>query len=272
MVFQSGHRAGLWRLRHRGKPVWSIADGRKNSSSHDWLDWIPRGNNINDSLARGPGAGRRKVGFPNRSSPNGWYAMGRRAWKTPEELTPTARSSKAGLSKGLFGRFYLIFDQFEELFILGTVPAAKRFLLNIQGVVRSELTVKLIFDSREEVLRATFSSSNAPPKLGLAKKSYRVEPITWKVKMGIKGRRLMSIPNISSFKSGEKMPWAESNIFTKIKEGRSHSRSVAFLQVFFSTQALSDYHWRQKTLRTAEFYAGQKWMKWRDWAYFKAIF
>jgi len=197
--------------------------------SHDWLDlMIRRGNNINDSLAAALEQAGGKV--DSKSIESKWLDE----WedepgKPAEELTPTARSIKAVYQRA-FRPVYLIFDQFEELFILGTVAEQQVFIETIQGVLRSELPVKLIFSIREEYLGHLFEFERVLPSL--LRKKLRVEPMNLeKVKMVIKGAAAYESSNIS-IKAGEEDAVAES-IFHKIKGGKkSLTIQLPFLQVF----------------------------------------
>ena len=51
-----------------------------------------------------------------------------------------------------FKPIYLIFDQFEELFIFGTESEKKEFIQSIQKITKSDLQVKFLFVIREEYL------------------------------------------------------------------------------------------------------------------------
>ncbi|WP_343847934.1 ATP-binding protein, partial [Algoriphagus jejuensis] len=197
--------------------------------SHDWLDlMIRRGSNINDSLTAALEQAGGKVDA--RSVESKWLDD----WedepgKPTEELTPTARSIKAVYQKS-FRPVYLIFDQFEELFILGTPSEQQVFIDTIQGVLRAELPVKLIFSIREEYLGHLFDFERAIPTL--LRKKLRVEPMNLeKVKLVIKGAAAYETSNIS-IKAGEEDAVAE-GIFHKIKGGKkSLTIQLPFLQVF----------------------------------------
>jgi len=71
---------------------------------------------------------------------------------------------------------YLIFDQFEELFILGTAAEYQRFAQTIAAVLAAELPVKVILVMREEYLAQLSTFEKAVPNL--FDKRLRVEPMT----------------------------------------------------------------------------------------------
>jgi hypothetical protein len=71
---------------------------------------------------------------------------------------------------------YLIFDQFEELYILGSKKEQEAFIETIQSVLKASLPLKMIFSIREEYLGHLFEFERAVPEL--LRKKLRVEPMT----------------------------------------------------------------------------------------------
>ena len=130
-----------------------------------------------------------------------------------------------------FRPVYLIFDQFEELFILGTVTEQELFIKTVQEILQSEQPVKLIFSIREEYLGHLFEIERAVPQL--RRKKIRIEPMNLeKVKQVIIGASEYEDSNIR-LKPGESEQIAE-GIFDKIKgKGKSLTIQLPFLQVFF---------------------------------------
>ena len=109
---------------------------------------------------------------------------------------------------------YLIFDQFEELFILGTPAERQQFTESIKELLNRKLSCKVIFVLREEYLGELYELERAIPKLFDFK--LRVEPMNnLKVKevlnssfgafnIGLEEPREEALETIVSNISGEK--------------------------------------------------------------------
>jgi AAA+ ATPase superfamily predicted ATPase len=118
---------------------------------HDWLAlMIRRGNNINDSLEKAlKDAGGT---FTSSTVEINWKDdFSGDASSKPPALSPVGNAIKSVYQKS-FRPVYLIFDQFEELFILGSKAEQELFLKTVQDILQSEQPVKLIFSIREEYL------------------------------------------------------------------------------------------------------------------------
>lgn len=196
---------------------------------HDWLDlMIRRGANINNSLesALEKAGGKIETGFDETKYLDEWEVDSE---KTGQELTPISKSIRAVYQKS-FRPVYLIFDQFEELFILGSISEQEIFIDTVKGILQSGQPVKLIFSIREEYLGYLFEFERAIPQL--LRKKLRVEPMNLeKVKQVIVGAATFEGSNIS-IKKGEEDAVAES-IFHKIKgDKKSLTIQLPFLQVF----------------------------------------
>lgn len=196
---------------------------------HDWLDlMIRRGSDINKSLERALYNSGGKIDLD--SNEKNWIDE----WeddsdKSRKELSPIGKSIRAVYQKS-FRPIYLIFDQFEELFILGSSSEQQIFIENVEGILDSGQPVKLIFSIREEYLGYLFDFERAIPQL--LKKKLRVEPMNLeKVKQVIIGAANFEDSNIS-IKAGEEDSVAEA-IFQKIKgDKKSLTIQLPFLQVF----------------------------------------
>ncbi|MEB2777647.1 ATP-binding protein [Algoriphagus sp. D3-2-R+10] len=196
---------------------------------HDWLAlMIRRGGNINDSLESTLVQAGGKVEADSDESK--WVSD----WeddtdKVGKELTPISKSIKAVYQKS-FRPIYLIFDQFEELFILGSVSEQQIFIETVKGILQSGQPVKLILSIREEYLGYLFEFEQAIPQL--LRKKLRVEPMNLeKVKQVILGATAFEGSNIS-IKEGEEDSVSE-GIFQKIKgDKKSLTIQLPFLQVF----------------------------------------
>ncbi len=196
---------------------------------HDWLDlMVRRGSNINDSLASAleQAGGKIEQGSDETKWIDEWEED---TDKAGQELTPISKSIRAVYQKS-FRPIYLIFDQFEELFILGSVSEQQIFIETVKGILQSGQPVKLIFSIREEYLGYLFEFERAIPQL--LRKKLRVEPMNLeKVKQVIIGAATFEGSTIS-IKEGEEDAVAES-IFHKIKgDKKSLTIQLPFLQVF----------------------------------------
>ena len=196
---------------------------------HDWLPlMIRRGNNIDESLEKSLNdAGGNLATVHDDINPHN-------EWKDETEtvistLSPVSRYIEA-LYQKYFRPVYLIFDQFEELFILGSITEQELFIKTVLDILQSEQPVKLIFSIREEYLGHLFDFERAVPQL--LRKKLRIEPMNLeKVKQVIIGATEYEDSNIR-LKAGESVQIAE-GIFDKIKgKGKSLTIQLPFLQVF----------------------------------------
>lgn len=194
---------------------------------HDWLAlMIRRGGNINDSLqkALNDAGGDISAVEVDINWQDEWADE---AATTVTTLSPVAKSIKAVYQKS-FRPVYLIFDQFEELFILGSIKEQELFIKTVHEILQSQQPVKLIFSIREEYLGHLFEFERAVPQL--MRKKLRIEPMNLeKVKQVIIGAAEFENSNIR-LKPGESEQIAE-GIFKKIK-GKSLTIQLPFLQVF----------------------------------------
>ncbi len=193
---------------------------------HDWHQLsIRRGNNINSSLKRALfNAGgdfdiEAKKGTTTNTNETGH----------PDNLSPVGHALKTIYQKS-FRPIYLIFDQFEEIFILGHKPEQKQFISTVKDILKSNQPVKLIFSIREEYLGHLFEFEKEVPQL--LQKKLRIEAMNLdKVTQVIVGATSFQDSNIS-IKTGEQQLIAQ-GIFEKIKGSeKSLTIQLPFLQVF----------------------------------------
>lgn len=137
-----------------------------------------RHGNINDSLAR---ALDQKGGSQaSANSADGeeldWLGdlMNEGSSTVAPQLSPIAQSLK-NIFLQHFRPIYLIFDQFEELFILGTKAEQAQFIATVQAILQVDQPVKLIFSIREEYLGMLYEFEKAVPEL--LRKKMRIEPM-----------------------------------------------------------------------------------------------
>ncbi len=199
--------------------------------SHDWLPIdIRRGNNINESLSKRLQMAEGEVAKTDDDL--GWLNMDfetTTSTKSMDSLSPLARSLKTIYLKN-FKPIYLIFDQFEELYILGHREEQQQFIKTIKDILLIEQPVKIIISIREEYLGYLYDFEREVPEL--LRKKLRVEPMHFdKVRNIID--RISNLPQSNvSLKEKEEEAIAET-IFDKIRGNEKIlSIQLPYLQVF----------------------------------------
>jgi hypothetical protein len=151
----------------------------------------------------------------------------------PDHLKESATLSELFqiLYLNTFKPIYLIFDQLEELFILGNANEEERFLENIKEVLRLEYPVKIIFCLREEYLGFLSNFERQIPEL--FKKKIRVE------QMGFSKVKDVLISATSLMDSNLKLKEGEENIiceriFAVLKGDKERAAGIQlpYLQVY----------------------------------------
>ncbi|MEO6328934.1 MAG: hypothetical protein ABIO55_08380, partial [Ginsengibacter sp.] len=199
--------------------------------SHDWLALtIRRGSDINSAFEKAlADAGG---DFSEDHDDMDWLneVMDEKETATAtHQLTPLAQSLKA-IYLSSFRPVYLIFDQFEELFILGSKAEQQEFIETVQEILQVEQPVKMIFSIREEYLGHLNAFERAVPQL--LRKKLRVEPMNLnKVRQVIIGATSYEDSNVR-LKKDEIDVIAEA-IFDKIKsKEKTLTIQLPYLQVF----------------------------------------
>ena len=124
-----------------------------------------------------------------------------------------------------FKPIYLIFDQFEELFILSNNPdELKTFYKTISEILESCPYAHMIFIMREEFIARLYNFEKVVPTIFT--KRLRVEPLDQVNTIDVIERTIEEIPNIKL--GGEKVPAA---IVEAISSGQSQME-MTYLQVF----------------------------------------
>jgi hypothetical protein len=201
--------------------------------SHDWLDlYIRRGANINDSLKNTLNTAGGTV-----EKDTDWLDMDLEETEVVIEkpLTDLQRQLKT-IYLNAFRPIYLIFDQFEELYILGNKAEQQQFVENVKAILTLEQPVKMIFSIREEYLGYLYDFERDVPQL--LKKKLRVEPMNiTKVQEVIAGTTTFEDSKIT-VKKGELSAFTEI-VFEKLqgKDGAGNTRKritidLPYLQVF----------------------------------------
>jgi hypothetical protein len=208
--------------------------------SHDWLEiFVRRGANINDSLKR---ILAENGGIIEAEEDFDWFED-LEANETSILKKTVVNTRTAELEQQLkkiylnaFRPIYLIFDQFEELYILGSTVEQQDFLENVKAILALPQPVKMIFSIREEYLGYLYDFERAIPQL--LKKKLRVEPMNiTKVQEVITGATTYKNSNIS-IKKGELEKFTEI-VFQKLqgrdetgKAKRKITIELPYLQVF----------------------------------------
>ena len=186
-------------------------------------DWLPliirRGNNINASLEKQlADAGGNDVDDEDITT------------KDPsKKITGLLRLIK-GVYLNNFKPIYLIFDQFEELYVLGTKAEQQQFIEAVKEILRAEQPVKMIFSIREEYLGYLNEFEKEVPQL--LHKKLRIEAMTLdKVSDVIKGINNYKLSNVR-IKTDE-IDTITQGIFDKIKgKKKTLTIELPYLQVF----------------------------------------
>jgi len=122
-------------------------------------DWLPinirRGTDINDSL---------RVGISKSA-----------LTKVKESKSLTKQLQSLYLDH--FKPIYLIFDQFEELFIFGSKEERKKFIKEIKRIADSDIQCRLLFVMREEYLAGAIEFEREIPTFLINR--LRIEKMTW---------------------------------------------------------------------------------------------
>jgi tetratricopeptide (TPR) repeat protein len=151
-----------------------------------------------------------------------------------------------------FKPIYLIFDQFEELYVLGSKAEQKQFIACVKEILRIDQPVKIIISIREEYLGFLYEFERAVPEL--LRKKLRVEPMNIDVvKTVIRSMGSMPEGNVR-LQAGEEDAIAE-EIFEKIRGKNSLTIELPYLQVFLDKlylQTTGDEHRQADALFTLE--------------------
>jgi hypothetical protein len=223
--------------------------------SHDWLAInIRRGNNLNESLDKalketggedtvvsGVGSDWKNVfmqkienaesikDLSEEESQRLWISVRQEEMFLIKQLSPLELLFKT-IYLRYFKPIYLIFDQFEELFIIGTKDEQDEFISRVQEILKIHQPIKMIFSIREEYLGYLDSFEKAIPQL--LRKKLRIEPMNYdKVSQVIWGATHFENTNVK-LKAGEEEKIIE-GIFDKLKGGqKSLTIELPYLQVF----------------------------------------
>lgn len=202
---------------------------------HDWLEvFVRRHKNLNESLHKS----LLTVGGQNEESSDSsenldWLNDIMEDDEKTSVSTKTLSQTQVFLKNIYLKHFrpiYLIFDQFEELFILGSKAEQAQFIETVQEILKVEQPVKLIFSIREEYLGNLYEFERAVPEL--FRKKLRIDPMNLeKVKDVVLGAT-GSKKSIVHINEGEAEAIAE-QVFEKIRgKEKTLTIQLPYLQVF----------------------------------------
>lgn len=193
--------------------------------AHDWKALtIRRGNNLNDALSAKL---EEAIGGDSNATEFNF------SWLDEEEESNTTKSSLSRQLENIYSEYfrpiYLIFDQFEELYILGDQEEQEQFVENVKDILKVEHPVKLIFVIREEYLGNLFEFERAVPQL--LRKKLRVEPMNLD-KVGQVIHNSTTLPGSIIKLQKEQEDQIVEGIFQKIRDENSLTIRLPYLQVF----------------------------------------
>lgn len=137
-----------------------------------------------------------------------------------------------------FRPIYLIFDQFEELYILGSQEEQQKFIANIQDVLHVEQPVKIIISIREEYIAHLYEFEKAVSQL--MRKKLRVEAMNEnKIEQIIHGIAVSKLPLLVKIPVNEVIEFKD--VLLKKLRGNYKSSAVQlpYLQIFLDRFYLS---------------------------------
>lgn len=196
--------------------------------AHDWLALsIRRGNDLNAAL-------QQKLEEAASGSESEAADLDLSWLDEDEDSTEEPSSALSQQLQAIYRQYfrpiYLIFDQFEELYVLGSKAEQAEFIRHVQEIQSVEHPVKMIFVIREEYLGHLFEFERSVPQL--LRKKLRVEPMNLdKVGQVVRGAAQLNLSNIR-LQAGQETAIIE-GIFQKIK-GKEQTLAIQlpYLQVF----------------------------------------
>ncbi len=202
--------------------------------THDWLPIsVRRGTNLNDSFEKALQAHLPPVSADAEAESaldwldQSWEDMGSSTALLPQ--SPLTRTFKS-IYLQYFKPIYLIFDQFEELYVLGSRAEQIKFVEIIQEVLRIEQPIKILISIREEYLGCLYAFEKQVPEL--LRKKLRVEPANLEqVTRILQG--IAQLPNSLVHIPAQETAVLAAHIFEKTKDKeKTVTIQLPYLQVF----------------------------------------
>lgn len=203
--------------------------------THDWLEvFVRRHKNLNESLHKSLIAvGGEKEASKKASGNLDWLNDLMGDDDETNVATKTLSQTQVFLKNIYLKHFrpiYLIFDQFEELFILGSKKEQSEFIATIQEILKVEQPVKLIFSIREEYLGSLYEFERAVPEL--FRKKLRIDPMNLGSVKNVVLGATNAKKSIVRINEGEAEAIAE-QVFEKIRgKEKTLTIQLPYLQVF----------------------------------------
>lgn len=196
---------------------------------YEWLALsVRRGKNLNEALEKALAEASERDEAESPSDNLDWLdAASPRPAQAP--ASPVAERLK-NLYLRHFKPVFLIFDQFEELYILGSKPEQDRFTDTVREILRIEQPVKIILSVREEYLGYLYEFERKVPEL--LRKKLRIESMNLeRVNAVVQSIGQLPQSNVR-LRAGEESDIGL-RIFEKLK-GRENTRTIElpYLQVF----------------------------------------
>lgn len=181
--------------------------------AHDWLSiFVRRGGNLNASLEKA----LEQQGSESANKDDLDWLDDLLGDEPSEEKTQKSSLAKAFETIYLqhYRPIYLIFDQFEELYILGDKAEQQQFVQTVKEILGLEQPVKIIISIREEYLGYLYDFEKEVPQL--LRKKLRVEPMNLdKVRQVMQGVNALENSNIHV--PNTELDALTEGIFNKIK-------------------------------------------------------
>jgi hypothetical protein len=214
-------------------------------AEYEWLPlYVRRGQNINVALEKvldeaiGQTIGEDEVSYAELDAIISKYQT-KQKLPVADAVIGTPALLKA-VYRHYFRPVYLVFDQFEELYILGNKQEQAEFINTVQQILESHQPVKLIFSIREEYLGHLYEFERAVPQL--LRKKLRIEAMSLdKVQQVMEGIGEHDDTLIRF--DGEQYTEIAAAIFSKIKS-KEHVLTIQlpYLQVFLDKLYISLTH------------------------------
>jgi len=195
--------------------------------AHDWLPvFVRRENNLNKSFSRRLDEELKKR--EGGQEETFWDESEFFADTAPKQAENPYVAQLTRLYADVFRPIYLIFDQFEELYTLGSREEQREFFGHIRAILAAKQPVKIIVSMREEYLGFLDEFEKEVPQL--LDKKLRIEPMgITKVSEVIRGATAAG--SLISLPEGELDAFAEA-VFNTIKgEKRQLAIPLPYLQV-----------------------------------------
>jgi hypothetical protein len=202
---------------------------------HDWLEvFVRRHKNLNESLHKSLiTVGGEKEVQKEASENLDWLNDIMGGEEETNVATKTLSETQVFLKNIYLKHFrpiYLIFDQFEELFILGSKQEQAQFIATVQEILKVEQPVKLIFSIREEYLGSLYEFERAVPEL--FRKKLRIDPMNLGSVKNVVLGATSAKKSIVHINEGEAEAIAE-QVFEKIRgKEKGLTIQLPYLQVF----------------------------------------